>query len=76
VQAKAKQLNGQLHVDLTEQSAQGPLACSHSGKLGQHHPDSIPPKIRPYIGEPLTLKIYGTGLVANALCRSLKQQGL
>jgi hypothetical protein len=72
VQAKAKPL----HIKLTEQSPQGPLKCSRSGKLGQHHPDSIPPRMRPYMGEPLTIKVYGSGFVADALCHSLQHQGL
>lgn len=71
-QAKAKPLN----VNLTEQSPQGALNCSQSGKIGQHHPHSIPPKMRPYIGEPLTVKVYGSGLLADALCHSLERQGL
>jgi hypothetical protein len=71
-QAKARPLN----VNLTEQSPQGPLDCSQSGTIGQHHPHAIPPKMRPYIGEPLTVKVYGSGLLADALCQSLKRQGL
>jgi hypothetical protein len=61
-------------ISVTDQSSQGPLKCSESGKIGQHH--SVIPAVRRYIGDQATVKIYGSGLVATSLCHALKQQGL
>ena len=60
-------------VNLTEQKPQGLLDCSASGKIGQ---DSSPsPELQPYAGEPVTVKIYGLGVVADYLCQMLQADG-
>ena len=58
----------------TTESPQGPLDCSQSGKIGQHR--SEPPGLRPYVGVPVTVKVYGSGFVANADCDALRTQGI
>jgi hypothetical protein len=58
----------------TTQSPQGPLDCSQSGKIGQHHSES--PRLRSYVGVPETVKVYGTGFEANADCSALRKQGI
>jgi len=60
-------------VNLTEQKPQGLLDCSASGRIGQ---DSSPsPELQPYAGEPVSVKIYGLGVLADYLCRNLQQEG-
>jgi hypothetical protein len=58
---------------LTEQSPEGPLDCTQSGRLGEDHP--LPPEVQPYAGDQVTVKVYGSGPLADVVCDQLQQQG-
>jgi hypothetical protein len=60
-------------VYLTDQRQEGALVCTKSGRLGESQP--LDPKWQPYAGDEMTIKIYGSGLVADLICEQLQQQG-
>jgi hypothetical protein len=59
-------------VNLTEEKPQGPRDCTQSRTIGQD--GSPPPELRPYVGDPVTVKVYGNGIVADAICQQLQQE--
>jgi hypothetical protein len=62
-------------VSVTDgQSPQGPLNCSLSLKIGQPHAPG--PGFQPFVGDPVTVKVYGKNLEGNVLCGSVQHQGL
>ena len=44
-----------------------------SGRLGESGP--LPPEVQPYAGDQVTVKVYGSGPLADVVCDQLQQQG-
>lgn len=60
-------------VNLTEEKPQGPRDCTQSKTIGQD--GSTPPELQPYLGDLVTVKVYGNGIVADTICQQLQQEG-
>jgi hypothetical protein len=57
-------------VSVTSTRPHGSLACIVSGKIGEN--GSPPPILEPYRGENISMKLYGSGPLADGFCSGLK----
>lgn len=68
--ALTKKLNtGGLSAFVTSNQPAGSLDCSRQGKIGEHHTPA--PALRPYLGQNISVKVYGSGALADAVCSGL-----
>lgn len=65
---------GSVVVNITEEKHQGPLDCTQSTTIGQDG-SPTPPELQPYVGDRVTVKVYGSGIVADGICQQLQQEG-